>query len=184
MLSVLRAHGLDAGPAQRPLLAGVVTGVAATLPMLAVLHAFGSLEALGSAAGGSRAAGGLACLVGMAAGGLVYGLVFQRAANDPRGGWLFGTAFGFVLWMLVPVPLLQWLTDRPVLLGAPALGLFLAFLLWGLALGLAFPVLHRPLHAGLDGRLGVGPAGEAAETGATRLLRSREAAGSGNAWRL
>ena len=46
----------------------------------------------------------------MLLGGVFYGWLFQRAANDPRGG-LLGLAFGFVLWMLVPIPLLQW---RPI----------------------------------------------------------------------
>jgi hypothetical protein len=49
----------------------------------------------------------------------VLRLAIQRAANDPRGGWLFGLAFGFVLWMLVPIPLLQWLPHRPILSGNP-----------------------------------------------------------------
>ena len=71
----------------------------------------------------------------MLLGGVLYGWLFQRAANDPRGGWLFGLAFGFVLWMLGPVPLLQWLPDQPILRGYPAAGLLLAQLLWGLAWG-------------------------------------------------
>jgi hypothetical protein len=74
----------------------------------------------------------------MLLGGVFYGWLFQRAANDPRGGWLFGLAFGFVLWMLVPIPLLQWLPHRPILSGNPALGLLLARLLWGLSLGSCF----------------------------------------------
>jgi Na+/proline symporter len=92
----------------------------------------------------------------MLLGGILYGALFQRAANDPRGGWLFGLAFGFVLWMLGPVPLLQWLPDEPILRGYPAAGLLLAQLLWGLALGVVFPPIHRRLHVGLDGRSGSG----------------------------
>ena len=68
----------------------------------------------------------------------------------PAGGWLFGLAFGFVLWMLGPVPLLQWLPDEPILRGYPAAGLLLAQLLWGLAFGLAFPPVHRRLHVRLE----------------------------------
>ena len=82
----------------------------------------------------------------MLLGGILYGLLFRRAANDARGGWLFGLSFGFVLWMLGPVPLLQWLPDQPILRGYPAAGLLLAQLLWGLAVGLVFPPIHRHLH--------------------------------------
>src|SRR5260370_41688930 len=34
----------------------------------------------------------------MALAGAAYGRLFGRAANDARGGWLFGMAFGFALW--------------------------------------------------------------------------------------
>jgi hypothetical protein len=93
----------------------------------------------------------------LALGGVFYGWLFQRAANDLRGGWLFGLSFGFILWMLGPVPLLQWLPDEPILRGYPAAGLLLAQLLWGLALGLLYPVVQRRLQVRLDKlRSGVG----------------------------
>ena len=95
-------------------------------------------------------AAGLAYAGLMLLGGVLYGWLFQRAANDPRGGWLFGMAFGFVLWMLGPVPLLQWLPDQPILRGYPAAGLLLAQLLWGLAMGVVFPLIHRHLHVSLE----------------------------------
>lgn len=164
---MLRAHGLDAGPTQRPLLAGGIAGALADLAGLAVLAPFGSLAALADAIGRSVAVAGTAHCVAMAMGGVLYGWLFQRAANDRRGGWLFGLAYGFLLWMAVPVPLLQWLPDRPSMTGAPAAGLLLAQLAWGLVLGLAFPRVHRPLQARVDcrspgahGRLG--PAAAAA----------------------
>ena len=150
MLSMLQAHGLDAGPTQRPLLAGAVSAVVADLPAIAVLLTFGSLGALGRASGIATMLAGLAYGSTMLLGGVFYGWLFQRAANDPRGGWLFGLAFGFVLWMLVPIPLLQWLPHRPILSGNPALGLLLAQLLWGLSLGVVFPFVHRRFHSGLE----------------------------------
>jgi hypothetical protein len=152
MLSMLQAHGLDAGPTQRPLLAGAVSAVIADLPAIAVLVPFGSLDALGRASGIATVLAGLAYGGTMLLGGVLYGWLFQRAANDPRGGWLFGLAFGFVLWMLGPIPLLQWLPDRPILSGNPALGLLLGQLLWGLVLGVVFPFVHRRLHADLEER--------------------------------
>jgi len=148
---MLQAHGLDAGPTQRPLLAGAITGVMATVPALAVLAGFQALGAPARAGGTSVFAAGLAYAGLMLLGGILYGWLFQRAANDVRGGWLFGLAFGFVLWMLGPVPLLQWLPDQPVLRGYPAAGLLLAQLLWGLTLGLVFPMVHRCLHGRLEG---------------------------------
>ncbi len=150
MLRMLQAHGLDAGPTQRPRLAGAIAGVLAAVPALSVLAGFQSLDAPARAIGTSAGAAGLAYAGLMLLGGILYGWLFQRAANDPRGGWLFGMAFGFVLWMLGPIPLLQWLPDEPILRGYPAVGLLLAQLLWGLALGLVFPPIHRRLHAGLD----------------------------------
>src|SRR3712207_5994459 len=104
MLSMLQAHGLDAGPTQRPLLTGAVSSLIADVPAAVVFAAFGSPDALGEAAGMPIAAAGLAYSGMMLLGGLLYGWLFQRAANDPRGGWLFGLAFGFVLWMLGPIP--------------------------------------------------------------------------------
>ena len=151
MLRILRAHGLDAGPTQRPLLAGAIAGLIADIPAIALLGRFGSLGTLGPATGTSPLVAGLAYGAMMLLGGVLYGWLFQRAANDPRGGWLFGLAFGFVLWMLGPIPLLQWLPDQPVLSGRPALGLLLGQLLWGFVLGVVFPFVHRRLHVSLDG---------------------------------
>jgi hypothetical protein len=150
MLKILLAHGLDAGPTQRPLLAGAAASVVADVPALWVLDAFGSLDALSQAAHWPVAAAAVAYMGLMLPGGVLYGWMFQRAANDARGGWLFGMAFGFVLWMLGPIPLLQWMPERPILTGYPAVGLLLGELLWGLILGIAFPFVHRPMRARLD----------------------------------
>ena len=150
MLRMLQAHGLDAGPTQRPLLAGAIAGVIATAPALAVLTGFQALEAPARAIGTPVFVAGLAYAGLMLVGGILYGWLFQRAANDARGGWLFGMAYGFVLWMLGPVPLLQWLPDQPILHGYPAAGLLLAQLLWGLVTGVVFPFIHRHLHVSLE----------------------------------
>jgi len=150
MLRMLQAHGLEAGPTQRPLLAGAIAGVSAAIPALSILAGFQSLDAPARAIGTSAVATGLVYAGLMLLGGILYGWLFQRAANDMRGGWLFGMAFGFVLWMLGPVPLLQWLPHQPTLHGYPAAGLLLAQLLWGLAMGVAFPLMHRHLHVSLE----------------------------------
>ena len=172
MLRMLQAHGLDAGPTQRPLLAGALAGVLAAVPALLVLAGFQSLDAPARAIGTSAGAAGLAYAGLMLLGGILYGWLFQRAANDPRGGWLFGMAFGFVLWMLGPVPLLQWLPGEPILRGYPAAGLLLAQLLWGLTLGVVFPPIHRRLHVSLDGQPGLAFQSAGSEAAQTQVLRT------------
>lgn len=154
MLRMLRAHGLDAGPTQRPLLAGAIAGELAGGLALVVLIGFQALDAPARSSGTSVLAVGLAFAGLMLLGGILYGWLFRRAANDPRGGWLFGMAFGFVLWLLGPIPLLQWLPDQPILHGYPAAGLLLAQLLWGLVMGVVFPPIHRHLHVSLENRPG------------------------------
>src|SRR5437868_8985628 len=44
MPGILSAHGFDPGPTQRPLLAGALSGIVATLPAVATLLLFGSLK--------------------------------------------------------------------------------------------------------------------------------------------
>ena len=60
--------------------------------------------------------------------------------------------------------------DRPTLTGDPAIGLLLAQLLWGLVLGVLFPFVHRQLHAGLEGRNGLGAGSTGPEAAARQLL--------------
>ena len=147
MLEMLRAHGLDAGPMQRPALAGAICGVLSDIPAIACLYAFGTFARLTSVIGDVSV---LLQVASTALAGAGYGLLFQRAANDAKGGWLFGMAYGYLVWQVVSVPLLQWLPPQPLLDGRPSLGLLLAHLLWGLAAGLVFPVVHRPLKASIE----------------------------------
>jgi hypothetical protein len=128
--------------------------VTAAAPALAVLAGFQALNAPARAAGTSVFVASLAYTSLMLFGGILYGWLFQRAANDMRGGWLFGMANGFVLWMLGPIPLLQWLPDQPILRGYPAAGLLLAQLLWGLVTGVTFHLIHRHLHVSLESQSG------------------------------
>ena len=83
MLKLLQAHGLDAGPTQRPLLAGALGGMIATVPALAVLVVFQSLNEPARASGTSVVSAGGAYVGLMLLGGVLYGWLFQRAANDP-----------------------------------------------------------------------------------------------------
>ena len=146
----LWAHGYEAGPTQRPRLAGAIAAAIAEGPTLALMLATGAVEPLLRAVGLSLPVGLALHLVLVMFAGVVYGQLFQRAANDRSGGWLFGLAFGFLGWMAGPVTALEWLSGRIVIAGSPAQGLFAAYLLWGMLVGLLFPYIHRPLQASLD----------------------------------
>lgn len=155
MIAFLKAHGFDPGPTQRPVLAGLATGAIATIPAAAVFVGAGSFRVLADdifRLPAPLTAGMFAAAFVLA--GAIYGLVFRRAANDRRGGWLFGLTFGFAMWMTAPVVVLP-LVGRPVIAaGTPAIGFLAAFLAWGLCAGVLFPYVHKPLHADLDGASG------------------------------
>ena len=142
----MRAHGNTPGPTQRPLLAGAVTALIAEMPALAMLWWSGALTDAARTLSlplwttvALHSAGAILC-------GAIYGRVFSRAANDPRGGWLFGISYGFLMWMIGPVTVLQWVLQRPIAVGVAAMGILGAYLLYGLVLGLLFPWVHRSLQ--------------------------------------
>jgi len=95
---------------------------------------------------GTVAAG---CVI-MAIAGAAYGRLFGRAANDARGGWLFGMAFGFALWAAGAIMILPLASGGRVPAGQPAIGLFLSLVAWGVALGTIHPFVHRPLHESIE----------------------------------
>lgn len=177
MFRFLAAHGFDPGPTQRPILAGAVTGALATAPAAAAFVYFGTFDVVAvEIMRLSRWVAALVLIAAFTAAGGVYGGLFQRAANDRRGGWLFGLAFGFLLWITAPVVALPLIPGAAIAAGRAAVGFLIAFLLWGLALGVAFPFVHRPLAADLDSDSGsrrgdLGP--NAAAT--TKLLRRWQA---------
>lgn len=145
-LQYMRAHGNTPGPTQRPILAGVITGLVAEAPAAAMLWWSG---ALASATETLALPLWLTLILHLAAGiigGAIYGRVFSRAANDPRGGWLFGISYGFLIWMIGPVTILQWSLGRPLVVGTAAMGVLGAHLIYGLVLGLLYPGIHRLLQ--------------------------------------
>lgn len=150
MAGFLGAHGYDPGPTQRPLLAGALSGLLATAPAILLLHVFGSLEVeaqiLGLSILGTLAAGWPV----MAIAGAAYARLFGRAANDSRGGWLFGMAFGFALWAAGAVMILPIASGGTAPAGNAALGVFVSMIVWGAALGAVQPLVHRPLHKKLE----------------------------------
>jgi hypothetical protein len=150
MAEFLGAHGYDPGPTQRPVLAGLITGIVATAPAIGVLQAFGSLEVEARILGASVAATLAAGWAVMAMAGALYARLFGRTANDRRGGWLFGMAFGFVVWAAGAVLILPLVSGGRAPGGDAALGVFLSLVLWGGALGALFPFIHRPLHKSIE----------------------------------
>ncbi len=65
------------------------------------------------------------CLL-MAVAGALYARLLGRAANDVRGGWLFGMAFGFALWAAGAVFILPLVGNGELPAGPPATGVFLS----------------------------------------------------------
>lgn len=166
MASFLSAHGFDPGPTQRPLLAGAISGVIATIPAIAILYAFGSLRVEAQILRLAEALTLGAGVVLMAIAGAVYARLFGRAANYVRGGWLFGMAFGFILWAGGAVMVLPLASGGQAPGGVPAIGVFLSLLAWGAALGIVHPYVHRPLHESLESaaqRSEVGPSAAASD---------------------
>lgn len=172
MMAFLRAHGMDPGPLQRPLLAGALSGLAATVPAGAVFWGFGSFAVVADEVMRlPRAIAAVILLVAFTVAGVVYGLALGRAANDRSGGWLFGAVFGFILWMTAPIVVLPLISGRTMAAGSAATGFLACFLVWGVTIGGLFPHIHRPLQARMDSkhdgrRLSAGGA-----TQPSRLLR-------------
>src|SRR5688500_1790433 len=128
----MRAHGYLPGPTQRPVAAGFLSGVVALAPSLALAGYSGALAIGANAVGMHTAVAPFVAAVLAALAGGLYGRVFMRAANDRRGGWLFGIGFGFLLWMLGPSTVVYWLRHAPLATGRASQALFASHLLYGL----------------------------------------------------
>jgi len=149
-IQYMRAHGNTPGPTQRPVLAGAIAGLVAEVPAAAMLW---WSDALASATQALALRLWVTLLLHWSAaviGGAIYGRVFSRAANDVHAGWLFGISYGFLIWMIGPVTILQWSLGRPLALGTAAMGVLASHLIYGLALGLLFPGIHRLLQKKLE----------------------------------
>lgn len=160
MATFLSAHGYDPGPSQRPLTAGAIAGVLATIPAVPILVWFGSLEVEAGILHLSPLLTIALGWVAMAIAGAAYARLFGRAANNPHGGWLFGMVFAFALWAGGAVLVLPLASGGAAPAGKAALGVILSMLTWGLAAGILVPFVHRPLHESLkkaSRRAAVGP---------------------------
>ncbi len=168
MIGFTAAHGDEPGPTQRPLLAGAISGVIGTAPAIAILMLSGALRVEAQILGMSEPATVAAGCVVMALAGAVYGRLFGRAANDVRGGWLFGMAFGFALWAAGAVMVLPLASGGKAPAGMAATGVFLSLVAWGTALGTVHPFVHRPLHRSIES------ASKRAEVGPSAAVSNRQ----------
>jgi len=168
MAGFLGAHGYDPGRTERPMLAGAFTSLLATAPAVAILAEFGSLEVQARILDIPIAATLLAGWIVTAIAGAAYSRLFGRAANDLRYGWLFGMAFGFVVWAAGALLVLPLASGGRAPAGNAALGLFLSLVVWGATLGVLLPFAHRLLRKSLESE-----AREPASGPAARLPRSR-----------
>ena len=150
MAGFLSAHGYEPGPTQRPLLAGAIAGSIATVPAILLLHVTGSLAVEARIVGMSVVATVVVGWLLMAIAGAAYGRLLGRAANDARGGWLFGMMFGFALWAAGAVFILAIAGNGQLPAGTPATGVFVSLVLWGGVVGAALPFVHRVLHRSID----------------------------------
>jgi 4-amino-4-deoxy-L-arabinose transferase-like glycosyltransferase len=59
-------------------------------------------------------------------------------------------AFGFALWAAGAVLVLPIVSGGRAPAGPAALGVAISMLVWGLAIGILMPFVHRPLHESLE----------------------------------
>lgn len=150
-IQYMRAHGNSVGPTHRPMLTGLISGIAAAFPALAVRVLFGTLTSEASAIGQNTATAGLIAVLIFAGSGLLYAFIFQRAANEMCSGWLLGISYGFLLWVVGPVALWNLTAGTPLAVGVAALGLFASHLAYGLTLGAVYPLVNRLTQSRLNG---------------------------------
>ena len=150
MASFLGVHGYSPGPTQRPLTAGAISGLIATVPGIGILCAFGSLRIEASILHMSIWTTLAIGWGAMAIAGALYARLFGRAANHVHGGWIFGMGFGFALWAAGAAMVLPLVSGGLTLAGAGAVGVAVSMLVWGTTLGALVPFVHEPLHEKLE----------------------------------
>jgi hypothetical protein len=126
--------------------AGLLTGLVAFVPTFLLAWSAGTFAAIAEKTSLHPLLAGAIFALGCAICGGLYGRVFMRAANDHAGGWLFGIGWGYLLWMLGPSTWYYWIWHVPLVTGRQGQGMFASFLVYGLALGVAFPLLHAAIQ--------------------------------------
>ena len=149
-MQYLRAHGNTAGPTQRPLWTGAISGLIAFVPYETVLRLTGGRGSIARGFDISTWTSSATNLTVMIVAGVIYAAIFKRAANDRGGGWIFGASYGFLLWMIAPITVWQLIGSRQLAVGTAAMGLFAAHILYGFTLGLVFPRVHFMIQSRLE----------------------------------
>ena len=149
-MQYLRAHGNTAGPTQRPLLTGAISGLIGFVPFEILLRVSGARRAIAQGFGLSTWESTIIGAFLMLIAGIVYSALFKRAANDVRGGWVFGASFGFLVWLVAPITLWQLIRSHPIAVGKAAMGVFGAHILFGFTLGVVFPWIHFLIQSRLE----------------------------------
>src|SRR5215213_6248366 len=142
-MQYMQAHGNSPGPTHRPILTGAIGGLLGAIASLVVQYLTSALRYEADSVGVSLWLVAAMIAVVCAAGGIIYGAVFKRAANDASGGWLFGISYGFFIWMVGPVTVWQWVVGKPLAVGTPAIGILASHLIYGLLLGGLYPFINR-----------------------------------------
>jgi hypothetical protein len=148
----IRAHGYLPGPTDRPILTGATAALAALSAATVVAWIGGAISGAARSLDQQTIVIVFVYAILLIAAGAAYGWIFMRAANDRRGGWLFGLSYGFITWMVGPVTLLQWWSGRPLVVGVPAQFLLGSHLVYGLMLGALFPFVSRAVRRSSDAR--------------------------------
>lgn len=156
-MQYMRAHGNTPGPTHRPYLTGAISGLVAEVPSAALLIWSGAMASLARFLLTDLPIAVAFDTVVMVIAGIIYAMIFKRAANDRDGGWLFGISYGFLLWMFSPVTLWQLVSSSPIIIGKAAMGLFGAQVLYGLVLGFTYPRVHALVQSKLNQQGGTSP---------------------------
>lgn len=146
-MQYMRAHGNTPGPTHRPYLTGAISGALAGVLALAIKYVSTALASEAANFGFTLWTAVAIDITFFVLSGVIYAAIFRRAANDHSGGWLFGSSFGFLIWMLGPVAIWQLTTGTQLAAGRSAIGLFVAQILYGTALGGIYPYIHQAVQS-------------------------------------
>lgn len=141
-MKYMKAHGNAAGPGQKPGTTGFICGLLGGVPLLLCLNFSGALWTLSRELGIPQILMGVVLIVGAGIAGVLYGRIFNRAANSISGGWLFGLCYGFLLWLVGPTLVLNSVRPRAPIVGTAAMAVMGGYLSFGLILGVTFHYVH------------------------------------------
>lgn len=136
----IKAHGAEPGPLMRPILTGATASeISAVITVLILLLICFELNIKFRF---SLVALFFGMILYSLFAGILYGKIYRRAANDRRGGWIFGASTGFILWMVNPIIWLPWFGYKELFSGSTGLLIVFTHVIHGTMMGLFFPRIH------------------------------------------